>query len=414
MHDPLHCTLDAEACGFVKPGEDCEIEYHFYKKCRTLRRRVPYVPFWSFGERLAALETKGSDSLSITYSLETIAALLAHRLDQTRLLADSRDEFVSSARRLADKSASEKPSVFISYSNEDITLVSNFSQILEHSGMQVLQLPQPKLPVAPLEQSLSLEIERSQHMILFLGARGNVTRWQDQEIRTFIRQASTDLRSRILIPIASSTSKLDQLPDLLRQYKVILAKDNLQDATAQVLNLLEPREANPGIKFSSLRISASDPHENPIGGVSITALADNQTSVDGKTDEKGIAILELLNHREYILLVAHPRSSAKVVETFERNSTLDVRLALSSGVGSIVIHSTGYIPGLNGRLNPILDTENRTYLYADNIAINGGVNQPASFEVNEPFELEDSSGNNFRVVVRHIATRIALLEYQRR
>jgi hypothetical protein len=373
---------------------------------------IPYVPFWSFGEHLAVLEAKGSDSLSITFSLETIAALLAHRLDQTRLLADSRDEFVGSARRLADKGISERPSVFISHSNEELDLVSNFAQILTRNSVQVLQLPQPKSSVVPVE-SLSLEIERSQHMIVFLGERGNVTRWQDQEIRTFIRQASTDLRSRILIPIASSTAKLDQLPDLLRQYKIILAKDNLHEAIAEVLDLLEPKETNPRVKFSSVRIRASDPNERPISGVSITALADNQTSIDGKTDENGIAALELLNHKEYALLVAHPRSQAKIIQAFERNSTLDIRLILSSEVGSIVLHSTGYIPGLNGRLNPILDTENRTYLYADNIAINGGVNQPASFSVNEPFDLEDSSGNTFRVVVRHIATRIALLEYCR-
>jgi hypothetical protein len=33
-----------------------------------------------------------------------------------------------------------------------------------------------------------------------------------------------------------------------------------------------------------------------------------------------------------------------------------------------------------------------TSLYADNVAINGGVLQPATFQVNEPFELEDSNG----------------------
>ena len=73
--------------------------------------------------------------------------------------------------------------------------------------------------------------------------------------------------------------------------------------------------------------------------------------------------------------------------------------------------STGYIPGLSGRLNPILDTSNRTYLYADNIAIEGGKNQPVTFKVNEPFELEDADGIVMQVRVLHIQGRTTLLEF---
>ena len=64
---------------------------------------IPYVPFWSFGERLSVVEDLSADPLGVNYSLENIAALLAHRLGQTRLLLESRDEFVSSARRLAQR-----------------------------------------------------------------------------------------------------------------------------------------------------------------------------------------------------------------------------------------------------------------------------------------------------------------------
>src|ERR1700730_1996566 len=49
----------------------------------------------------------------------------------------------------------------------------------------------------------------------------------------------------------------------------------------------------------------------------------------------------------------------------------EIVLPRTDNVGSMVIDSTGYIPGLAGRLTPILDSINRTYLYADNIAIDG-------------------------------------------
>ena len=88
-----------------------------------------------------------------------------------------------------------------------------------------------------------------------------------------------------------------------------------------------------------------------------------------------------------------------------------VTLFTSENTGSVICVSTGYIPGLEGRLNPILDTHHRHYLYADNIAINGGVQQPATFEVDVPFELEDSNGVVMEVRVLHIQGRTSLLQY---
>ena len=87
-------------------------------------------------------------------------------------------------------------------------------------------------------------------------------------------------------------------------------------------------------------------------------------------------------------------------------------MPISRDIGSLIVHSTGHISGLNGRLNPILDTSNRTYLYADNIAINGGQAQPTTFVVNKPFELEDAQGTRFEVRVKLIASRTSLLEYR--
>ena len=51
--------------------------------------------------------------------------------------------------------------------------------------------------------------------------------------------------------------------------------------------------------------------------------------------------------------------------------TLAIDLAALSESGSIIFpEAAGHLPGLKGRLNPIRDTHDRTYLYASNIAIN--------------------------------------------
>ena len=59
--------------------------------------------------------------------------------------------------------------------------------------------------------------------------------------------------------------------------------------------------------------------------------------------------------------------------------TLDLEMVPLSEGGSVIFPDrTGYIPGLTGRLNPIRDSQDRTYIYASNIAVNGGKPQACS------------------------------------
>ena len=93
---------------------------------------------------------------------------------------------------------------------------------------------------------------------------------------------------------------------------------------------------------------------------------------------------------------------------------LAIELATLPGGGSVVFaEATGHIPGLIGRLNPILDASNRTHLYASNIAINGGRQQPVSFiPGEEDLHLMDAKGNEFLVRVTAVIGRSSLLEYR--
>ena len=63
-------------------------------------------------------------------------------------------------------------------------------------------------------------------------------------------------------------------------------------------------------------------------------------------------------------------------------------------------------------MNPILDALDRTYLYADNISINDGVQQPVHFVLGEDLRLTDAWGCELRVRIVDIAGRSALVEYR--
>ena len=86
--------------------------------------------------------------------------------------------------------------------------------------------------------------------------------------------------------------------------------------------------------------------------------------------------------------------------------------ALQEGGSVIFSEATGCVPGLNGRLNPIRDTHDRTYLYASNIAINEGEQQPVHFIPGEDLRLTDAEGTELLVRIVDIVGRSALVEYR--
>ena len=83
----------------------------------------------------------------------------------------------------------------------------------------------------------------------------------------------------------------------------------------------------------------------------------------------------------------------------------------ATGGAVIFSEESGSVPGLRGRLTPIRDELDRTYLYADNVAIDEGRQQPVSFRLGKPLRLADAFGVEMRVSIVDIIGRSALLEY---
>ncbi|MCS0584600.1 TIR domain-containing protein [Massilia pinisoli] len=158
-------------------------------------------------------------------------------------------------------------------------------------------------------------------------------------------------------------------------------------------------------------VTVLNEEKQPIARASLTAIADNGTTKDALTSAEGTAAITIQTRRLYKLLIAHPDYPGAVVANWDPSDDLTVTLCATENLGSVIMHSTGHIPGLEGRLNPIMDTSSRTYLYADNIAINRGVQQPGNFQVDVPLELEDSNGVVMQVRVLHIQGHTSLIEY---
>ncbi len=371
---------------------------------------IPYVPFWSFGEKLSVVEDPVGDQSSINFAMENLAALLAHNLSKTHLLVGSRDEFVGAARRIGRDP--EKSSVFISFSSGHRAIGEKLASELSRNGIDV-RIPDHVIAGQDWPRSVSDELENVDHFVLLFGEGDDRNRAVETDVRMFLRQSASDDRPRLLMPFILQDADTERLPSYLQHLKTYgLAKDDVDSAARQVLKLIRPHEVAATSEQTNIRVRISSDGNRPIDGAMISAIAENATTVDAVSDSQGRAILPVVTSRTYRVLVAHPGYCPKILTNLNTSEQLEVRLERRGDVGSIIIQSTGHIEGLSGRLNPILDTSERTYLYADNIAIDGGKRQPTTFSVDEPFILEDAHGHVFRAIVRFIEGRTALIEYE--
>ena len=153
----------------------------------------------------------------------------------------------------------------------------------------------------------------------------------------------------------------------------------------------------------------------PVSGMEILVLFPNKTWKQATTNTDGEANFDLhTTHLPMTVFAAAPFYAAHVTQAWTPGEgALAVDLwGLPKGGSVVFPEATGHLPGLRGRLNPIRDTHDRTYLYASNIAINGGLQQPVHFFPGEVLQLTDADGNELWVRIVDIVGRSSLVEYR--
>ena len=158
-------------------------------------------------------------------------------------------------------------------------------------------------------------------------------------------------------------------------------------------------------------IQLKDPQGDAVCGAAVLAAYPDGRYLTGETDAKGEWQLSLYRADfEMRLLVAaegylplHTTISPESrIVPLELNPSKDERRAL------LFTRSTGYIPGITGRINPHKDG----YVYADNIAINGRLAHPAaSFEIGTTLDLIDVYGVETSIKFLVVEGQFSLIEY---
>jgi TIR domain-containing protein/CobQ/CobB/MinD/ParA family nucleotide binding protein len=169
---------------------------------------IPYVPRWTFGEDLAAsIEPRETDgvrtaSTPVSYTLETIAAILANGFKKIELLSSSRDEYVLTARTTAQTRVAReggRRKIFISYARQHADVAEQVKLVMAAANFDLWMDQLSDLPVGEQWSSRTLqEIEQSDCMIAIVGPSDQTSTYQQAEIEGFLRHA---LRSNVRKPI---------------------------------------------------------------------------------------------------------------------------------------------------------------------------------------------------------------------
>ncbi len=154
----------------------------------------------------------------------------------------------------------------------------------------------------------------------------------------------------------------------------------------------------------------------PLADADLLLLFPNRTWKHATTDDMGEAAVDLhTTHLPMTVFTSAPGHAAHLERGWipsERALAIELR-ALPRGGSIIFPEATGQIPGLEGRLNPIRDTHDRTYLHASNLMIDGGKQQPVHFLLGEELRLTDAEGVELLVRIVDVVGRSALVEYTR-
>jgi hypothetical protein len=160
-------------------------------------------------------------------------------------------------------------------------------------------------------------------------------------------------------------------------------------------------------------LSVEDQNGNPIKSAQVLLISKNTTYLEAVSGLDGSTSFSNVKKQPLTVFCAHRDYRASILRKFDGDS-LTIKLDKGRNIGSIICpNGTGYVPGLEGRLNPILDNLNRLYLYAENISIEDGIQQPVTLTLSEPFKVEDKYGNVFSLTIIEAIGKSFLIEFER-
>lgn len=320
--------------------------------------------------------------------------------------------------------------VAFSFAGEDRAYVESvFSYLKEHSSLRVFydRDNETFLWGKNLPETLQDIYTRDAHfVVMFISANYVRKEFPTQERRYAMDRAIKSAKEYILL------AKFDDIDvpgipasmayiDLSRCSPEEFAQKIIKKMTERGLYFGEPAilescSVNKSRSDTLSRSAFTIKNENgaPIESVDVRIFKPNGTHNGWKSNANGQATFTNMKSGDfYAIFCAHPDYPAVIVDNLQAGYDISISMNKSSGIGSTMFDSAGCLPGLKGRLNPILDSSKRTYIYGDNVAINGSVDgQPKRFEFGKNINLEDCDGDVVDIRILRIIGKCVILDYK--
>ncbi|OBJ86614.1 hypothetical protein A5640_09595 [Mycobacterium asiaticum] len=207
------------------------------------RTTIPYSSYWSFGEELPILlEPKKNPSL-ISYHLETLAALVAHRLARSELLIESRDSFVDAAARTGLRGGRYSWDVFISHARETGPLAQQLAGLLSERSLRVWVDETSLRSGENWSTSITDALSRSQNLVVLIGT--TLEAFQEREVSAFLRQRIDEQSARKVFPVLTQDTK-SAVPPLLADTQYLSVHDQPLPAIASTIAQALPEQGLTG------------------------------------------------------------------------------------------------------------------------------------------------------------------------
>ncbi len=322
------------------------------------------------------------------------------------------------------KNNSYEYDVALSFAGENRAYVEEVANSLKMKGVKVFYdlFDEANLWGKNLYEYLSeIYQNKARYTVLFISGFYNQKLWTNHERVSMQARAFQESREYILPARFDDT----EIPGILKTVGYI----DLKNKSPKELATLIEKKLNKDQTFFRKRwsklstmisakpfifsIKIMNQNGKRVKNAKVVLVADNSTYLESLSDEKGLAHFIIRTRKLYTVLIAHPEYPAVLFRDMNPKDDIEVTIEKNEGSGSVILNKSGQIPAIAGKIEPVLKSDRRFGLFADNIAIEGGQDQPYDFELNKSISLEDNRGNIIHLTFRFFQGRIVLIDYSK-
>lgn len=314
--------------------------------------------------------------------------------------------------------------VALSFAGENRDYVNEVAEILRSMGVRVFYdvFEEDNLWGKNLYEYLSdVYQNKARYTVIFISKFYNKKLWTNHERVAMQARAFQESHEYILPARFDDT----EIPGILRTIGYI----DLNFKTAKQLAMLIKKKVKKAKPVGSVKVLKNvkrpilkpflftvrvcNKKGAPIRKANVVLIAPNSTYLEGISDENGYAYFVIRTKNKFTMLIAHSFYKAQSHKEVDPYNDSNLILQKDEGKGSFILHKSGTIPGISGRIESIKKRNETIYITGDNIAISNGKVQTHKTELNKPLLIEDNQGKLIHLTFRFVHAGLALVDFEK-